>query len=414
VARGIGLTRAADAALIRGPVLAIGAAMRYLGRILCLVLVGLAAVLSCTRTPMADPSPLDPPAAAALYPGETLEHAAGFPVLVRFAPARLDSTLLVFITGGGVLARIAYGYPGGRPADFLGHWLQREGLALLALSYPMGVPAFAATYPGFGVADWAEQSAEIIARYVAAHQLPKKVVVLAWSMAGRVAAPLTVRLRQRAVEVELLVAMAASPAMPNLLPGLDGLRPAPSGLARVEGAYLAWLQHCLADQGRLAGHAIVPPDLFAAAFAGDFPVGLAASAMRYEDGAFVHAPQRDADETGAFAYGQYPPIAVLTHDSPVDPHHALVDRAVWGFYMTQQLSQAYLFQRGADITALAPEKWTEILRLVRGAPERLTLTMPGNHMFFVGEAGAAKTVAAVKELRVRAAALASELNAAVR
>ena len=363
---------------------------------------------------MADPSPPDPPAAAALYPGEALEHAAGFPVLVRFAPARPDSTLVVFITGGGVLARIAYGYPGGRPADFLAHWLHREGLALLALSYPMGVPAFAATYPGFGVADWAEQSAEIIARYVAAHQLPKKVVVLAWSMAGRVAEPLAVRLRQREVEVELLVAMAASPAMPNLLPGLDALRPAPSGLARVEGAYLAWLQQCLADQGRLAGHPIVPPDLFAAAFAGDFPVGLAASAMRYEDGAFVHAPQRDADETGAFAYGQYPPIAVLTHELPVDPHHALVDRAVWGFYITQQLSQAYLFQRGADITALAPERWMEIVRLIQGAPERLTLTMPGNHMFFVGEAGAAKTVAALKELRARAASLATELNAAVR
>lgn len=363
---------------------------------------------------MADISPPDPAAAAALYPGEAIEHAAGFPVLVRFEPARSDSTLVVFITGGGVLARIAYGYPGGRPADFLAHWLHREGLALLALSYPMGHSAFAETYPGFGVADWAEQSAEIIARYVAAHQLPKKVVVLAWSMAGRVAEPLTVRLRQREVEVELLVAMAASPAMPNLLPGLDGLRPAPSGLARVEGAYLAWLQQCLADQRRLAGHPIVPPDLFAAAFAGDFPVGLAASAMRYEGGAFVHAPQRDADETGAFAYGQYPAISVLTHESPIDPHHALVDRAVWGFYITQQLSQDYLFQRVADIPALAPERWMEIVRLIQGAPARLTLTMPGNHMFFVGETGAAKTVAALKELRARAASLATELSAAVR
>ena len=414
MARGIGLTRGAGAAFIRGAVFLIGAAMRRFGRILCIVLVGLAAPFSGTRIPMAAPSPPDPSAAAPLYPGETLEHAAGFPVLVRFAPARPDSTLVVFITGGGVLARIAYGYPGGRPADFLAHWLHREGLALLALSYPMGVPAFPATYPGFGVPDWAEQSAEIIARYVAAHRLPKKVVVLAWSMAGRVAEPLTVRLRQREVEVELLVAMAASPAMPNLLPGLDGLRPAPSGLARIDGAYLAWLQQCLAAQGRLAGHAIVPPDLFAAAFAGDFPIGLAASAMRYEGGAFVHAPQRDADETGAFAYGQYPPIAVLTHDSPVDPRHALADRAVWGFYITQRLAQADLFPRVADLTALTPERWQEVMGLVRGAPERLTLTMPGNHMFFVGEAGAAKTVAALQELRARAASLAAELNAALR
>ena len=363
---------------------------------------------------MADANSPDPPPGAALYPGETLEQAAGFPVLVRFVPARPDSPLVVFITGGGVLARIAYGHPGGRPADFLGHWLQREGLAMLALSYPMGVPPFTAAYPAFGVPDWAEQSAEIVARHVAAHRLPNKVVVLAWSMAGRVAEPLTVRLRQRGVAVELLVALAASPAMPNLLPGLDALRPAPSGLARVEGAYLAWLQRCLAEQGRLAGHPIVPPDRFAAEFAGDFPIGLAASAMRYEDGAFVHAPQRDADETGAFAYGQYPPLAVLTHDSPVDPHHALVDRAVWGFYLTQQLAQAYLFQRVADIGELAPEQWQAIVRLIHGAPERLTLTMPGNHMFFVGEAGARQTVAALQELRARAASLGAELDAALR
>ena len=103
----------------------------------------------------------------------------------------------MFITGGGVLARIAYGHPGGRACDFLAYWLHQEGFASLALSYPMRQSRYSTGHhPDFSVVDWGEQSAEIIALHVKAHELPRRVIVMGWSMAGRIAEPITAALRR--------------------------------------------------------------------------------------------------------------------------------------------------------------------------------------------------------------------------
>lgn len=99
------------------------------------------------------------PATPMLYPAEELIQVFDYPALVRFEPGQPGFPLVVFITGGGVLARIAYGPPVGRAADFLCHWLHEEGFASLALSYPVdrgGV--FDVAFPQFSIADWAEQS----------------------------------------------------------------------------------------------------------------------------------------------------------------------------------------------------------------------------------------------------------------
>ena len=73
---------------------------------------------------------------------------------------------------GGVFARIAYGHPEGRPSDFLFYWLKEAGFPTLALTYPLGTAPFQQAWPAFTVTDWAEQSAETIARYQKAHALP--------------------------------------------------------------------------------------------------------------------------------------------------------------------------------------------------------------------------------------------------
>ena len=70
--------------------------------------------------------------------------------------------------------------------------------------------------------------------------------------------------------------------------------------------------------------------------------------------------------------------------------------------------------RGQGTTAELIGTSTAINDLIHGAPSRLTMVMPGNHMFFVGESGAKATVAALKELRSRAAALDAALDAATR
>jgi hypothetical protein len=349
-----------------------------------------------------------------MYPGESIIEVGGYPALVRFEPGRAGSSLVVFITGGGVLARIAYGHPGGRACDFLAYWLHQEGFASLALSYPMGNAVFDRAYPDFSVVDWGEQSAEIIALHVKAHELPRRVIVMGWSMAGRIVEPITAALHQRDIEVELFVAMAAATPLPNLLPALSAMRPAASGLASVAGAYAEVLLANLQEQSRDAGHVILDPVIFSTQFMGDYPVRLSASAMRYNNGTFIPDPLGDQHQTGAWRYSALPPLALMTHEAKLDARHALMDRATWGFYITQSLSEARVFAQATSPSVLAPAKWTRINDLIHAAPARLTMIMPGNHMFFVGEKGARSTVAALEELRTRMAALIAELAEATR
>jgi len=53
--------------------------------------------------------------------------AAAFPCLIRFEKSAHDQPLVVFVPGTSFLARIAYGFPAGRPTDFLSHWLVAAG-----------------------------------------------------------------------------------------------------------------------------------------------------------------------------------------------------------------------------------------------------------------------------------------------
>lgn len=346
-----------------------------------------------------------------LYPREELTEAAGYPALVRFEPGRPGLPIVVFVTGGGVLGRIAYGPPRAEAADFLCHWLHAEGFASLVLSYPIdngGV--FDAAFPQFSVTDWAEQSAEIIARYVDRHDSSANPIVLGWSMAGRIVEPLHVALRRKGKGIELFVAMAGASALPKTLPGLDALKPATTGLAAIEGAYLDWLLACLADQNRAAGHVVLDADEFTREMTGDFPVGLAASAMRCRHGAFVADPAEDAREVGAARYRSFPPLALMTHASPFDARHALTDRSTWGVYITQQLCEGLVFSQPDKLAALSSDDWASLIEHVGGAAPRLSATLPGNHMFFLGEDGARRTVQTLQLLRRAAADVAAEIS----
>lgn len=345
----------------------------------------------------------------ALQPGEELRVAAGFPALVCLRPGRPDQPLVVFVTGGGVLARIAYGHEGAPPADFLAHWLVAAGYSFLGVSYPQGNPVFAQTYPDFTVQDWAAQTAELAEAAIAANGLERRVLVLGWSMAGRIAGPLQRQMRERGLTVELFVAMAATPAVPGLLPALDLQHATASGLVAVGGSFTSWLQSCLQVQNELAGHVLIPDRLFLAEYLGDYPVNLAGTVLRYRAGQFVPDPQADEVDTGAWDFAGFPPLAILTHDSPVDARHALTDPANWSLHLTQSLAARRLWPAAEEIAKLPPEEFARLLDCVASAPERLTTRVHGSHLLFVGEAGARATVAALALLRERAATLDASL-----
>jgi hypothetical protein len=182
----------------------------------------------------------------------------------------------------------------------------------------------------------------------------------------------------------------------------------------VAGAYTDALLLYLREQNAETGHTAIDPAIFPAQFMGDYPIRLAAAALKFENGAFVPDPLGDQDGTGAWQYASFPPLALLTHEAAADARHALMDRSTWGFYISQNLSETRVFARVKDFRKLAPDRWKQINDLIHGAPARLTIVMPGNHMFFVGEAGARATVAALKDLRSRAATLGAALDAATR
>jgi hypothetical protein len=349
-------------------------------------------------------------AASLIYAGEAVRRGGGYPALVKLEPGRIGQPLVVFVTGGGILARVAYGHPQGRAADYLAHWLGREGYPFLAISYPLDHPVFDAVYPAFSMRDWGEQTAEIVAQIVEEQGHAREVVVLAWSMAGRIAGPLTKALARRNIAIELFVAMAASSALPGLLPGLDQFRSSTRGLARVGDGFVSWLQQCLHGQNALAGHEILADDVFRMEFTGDFPINLVATALRYRDGIFVADLPADLADSGALDFTGFPPLAVMTHDSPLDPRHSLMDRAAWALYISQSLCERHLWPRASGFLSLPADAWQRIVELVRTAPEQLTVSLPGNHLFFLGEPGARATVAALSLLRGRARDLSSKLR----
>jgi hypothetical protein len=51
-----------------------------------------------------------------------------------------------------------------------------------------------------------------------------------------------------------------------------------------------------------------------------------------------------------------------------------------------------------------------LVKHVRDAAQRLSATMPGNHMFFLGENGARRTVQTLKLLRQNAADVRGEIS----
>jgi hypothetical protein len=78
--------------------------------------------------------------------------------------------------------------------------------------------------------------------------------------------------------------------------------------------------------------------------------------------------------------------------------------------IAKSLSEGKILARVGNIADVSPPSWSRARDLIVGASERLTVTVPGNHLFFVGEAGATRTVEAVARLRVEAAAIAAECD----
>jgi pimeloyl-ACP methyl ester carboxylesterase len=333
-----------------------------------------------------------------LYAGEHLDTVAGFPTLYTFKPANRDNHLIVFIPGGGHNARISYGgHPGSRREDFLAHWLNTLGHGLLAISYPLQSQAdeiIPATAPEFRIRDWGLQAAEVTKMVIESHRLSPKVVLVAWSMGGRVVVPYTQAAKARGLTVELFVSLAATP-------GLAGSRLIPPDIEKTSEGYAALdrMSELFLDQvheqNRLNSRVIIPDDVYLRGYYGHTPVGLLGWGLSYSpDRGFVEDRYTSAEDADANNFRQWPLISALHGDSILDGRHVLADKATWAFMQVQQLVSTL---EGRGYRSLSAERWEEVVKLVHSRPENMCRQIHGNHFFFLGEQGARETAATIVE-----------------
>jgi len=338
-----------------------------------------------------------------LFPGERRDTVAGLPLLAYYRAGDPARPLLVFLTGGGILARVAYGHPGSDHRDFPDYWLAQRGWGLLAPSYPSDHPATGPPVPDLGIADWARVIARAIARRTLSHP-DRTIVVTAWSMGGKIAFALTRALRELGLVQACLVSLAATPPFPGLaqrMTTLDGVTG--SGLRTLTGTdargvtrderWRAELTAIGAGQGR----PVIEPDAFLSLYRCAIPPRLCGPETEPVIGGGPATDLRtELLDANSFAVGDYPLCACVVPRAATDPWHALTDEAIWAGVTARGLSARYIPAGG--FRSLSDTGWTALRRVVVTAPRRLSRRVDGGHFFFLGERGAGATVAAIAGL----------------
>ncbi|MTH95845.1 alpha/beta fold hydrolase [Roseibium sp. RKSG952] len=341
---------------------------------------------------------------AGLYEGETLTEAAGYPVLYRYIPADKSQPLLVFIPGDAHLARIFYGYPGGRPEDFISHWVTRVGHPFLAISYPMSNPVFEGASPDYNITDWGNQVAEVVAQIVSENGLTQEVIICGWSMGGKIAAAVGKAAKDKPFAISAFVAMSADPPVPGFLPraNAEGIKMTAEGYADRTPIY-DWFFNAVGQQNAYNGHTIIPKDIYEKDMLGAIPVALIDTGLIYKDNKFIEDTSAALRTGDTFDFSDYPFPVVIHDNSPDDPQNVLLDTSDWAFIRNRVLIQTVL--GGEAFTNLTWPEWERLQQLVATSGSYFTEVVEGNHFYFIGSAGARSTVEKILQLHARVQSL---------
>jgi hypothetical protein len=358
-----------------------------------------------------------------LYDGEQSNIVAHHPVVHWFIPGRdFSQPLVVFVPGMAHNARISYGHPGSHTKDFLAHWFHHYGYNFLAISYPLDaeVPIMPATSPHFTIPEWGTQAAIVISRVVKANSLDGKIIILGWSMAGKILYPVTDELNNLGLDVDLFVSLAATPALHGILPPVaeHHLDQTASGYSKRPSVKKTFRRH-LDEQEQINGLAgsrfIIDPAIYEREYLGATPVGLTACGYEFDlhTGTFVKErnPWQLLADGQVHKFGDLPPMAAILPTSGLDFRHGITDKATWSYLVIQRTMswlgrdprvRRYL-QSTEDSSqarlAIDRSHFQELQKVVSDIPELLTTEIMGNHFFFVGEFGAKKTVEIVIEFQ---------------
>ncbi|MDQ7251055.1 thioesterase domain-containing protein [Dongia sedimenti] len=349
-----------------------------------------------------------------LFPTERHYRINDVPLIASVRRGDLEQPLVLFLTGGGVLARIAYGDPEAAPQDFLDHWLDRIGWGLIAPSYPCDHPIFAQAMPELGLGQWAATLAALFEGIIG--ETPRRpLIACGWSMGGRIAFALVRALRARGVPLDGFVSLCATPPFPRLNGDPPAERLLPNGLwdltwAKRDGLtrderWSAELDAIAAVEGRI----VITPDRFGRHYRMNVPIGLWGPELEpFFENVAPRAVADELREAGTFSGADYPLCAAIVPADSRDHRHALTDPAIWGSITVQSLLHNDLGSR--SMSELSPETWESIRDCVWQAPARLTRHLSGGHFFFVGSHGAAKTVEHLQALHQEMQRIRSQLR----
>ncbi|KAL2817903.1 hypothetical protein BDW59DRAFT_152356 [Aspergillus cavernicola] len=356
-----------------------------------------------------------------LYEGEQQKVVAGHPVVYKYIAGHNDPSkpLVAFVPGMAHNGRISYGgHKGYRGEDFLAHWFHEHGYGFLGISYPLDAepPLMPATSPAFTIPNWGVQAAATIKAVIAENHLPQSVVILAWSMAGKILGPVTVEARRLGIDVQLFVSLAATPALPGLLPAVskEQLDQTDSGYVTMPFLKRAFLQQ-LDEQDKInhltEGRRLIEPVTYEKEYFGATPIGITAFGFRFDNETKKFVPEESKwqllEDGQAQNFGSLSAMAAIYPTSELDFRHGITDKATWSYLMIHRtmamFSEDHRVHRlsqvkdsvSADKLAAERSSFQDLQKIVLGIPELMTANILGNHFFFCGESGARKTVETV-------------------
>ena len=345
-----------------------------------------------------------------LYPGEQMFNSAGFPTLAKFEKGNENKPLVVFIPGYDNTARIAYGYPGDNPKDFLDYWLLKEGYSFLGISFPLENKVFSGDNTQFNMNAWANQIANVTNYYLTSNKMNKNIIFITWSYSGVIVPTAVQALENKGINVEFCTAFESLPPIfhshtNNIFSQKNEKDLTSTGYVSMDKTFKNLFLTLLSQQNMLNGHTIIPIDVYLNQITGNNPV-ITLNVEKNNGEYVVSNPVQE--NPSEIDYSVYPICTTITGNATLFNSHVLLDNATWTFVNTKSIMANQL--KGVDYTKLTSKQWSNIQSLVNTLPSTLHMQVNGTHFFFVGEKGAQATAQNISIFSSRVANLKNALK----
>lgn len=339
-------------------------------------------------------------AQAKLYEGEQLSEVNKIQTLFKFIAGDQEKPLIIFIPGAAHLARISYGFPGGKEDDFLSYWLHKKGYPFLGVSYPTDNASYTKIYPSFNIRDWGNQVATLAKSLIDKNHLSNHAVVLAWSMGGNVEESIGEAFEKLHINVDSFIGLSAVTPISYLgqtIKGFKGNEMLPNQLLD-ERSFFPIFSQLVEEQSKYNGHEIIPKNVYLNEFLGDIPVALESQGYHFEKNKFEFNMQYSLDASGVFHFQYTPWIGLISDDSTEIPKITLIDPSAWNYIRSEMLYAKYISHINMNSN---PDNYAAIKQTLTEIPQYFSETVHGNHFFFLGKKGAFETAQKIELIMQR-------------